>query len=32
LSGRFGPGWFLSVPPSVRKHPLQQKAKHHFQF
>src|SRR6218665_2006578 len=25
-------GVVLSVPPSVRIHPLQQKAKHHFQF
>src|SRR6218665_3795469 len=32
LSGRFGPGWFLSVPPSVRIHLLQQKVKHHFKF
>src|SRR6218665_4022057 len=32
LSGRFRPGWFLSVPPSVRIYPLQQKTKHHFQF
>src|SRR6218665_1791992 len=24
LSGRFRPGWFLSVLPSVRMHPLQQ--------
>ena len=32
LSGRFCSGWILSVPPSVRIHPLQQKAKHHFQF
>src|SRR6218665_3322770 len=32
LSRRFRPGWFLSVPPSVRIHPLQQKTKHHFQF
>src|SRR6218665_40385 len=32
LSGRFFPGWFLSVPPSVRIHTLQQKVKHHFQF
>jgi len=29
---RFCSGWFLSVPLSVRIHPLQQKAKHHFQF
>src|SRR6218665_71105 len=27
LSGRFCTGWFLSVPTSVRMHPLQQKAK-----
>src|SRR6218665_805097 len=32
LSGRFRLGWFLSVHPSVRIHPLQQKTKHHFQF
>ena len=32
LSGRFCPGWFLSAPPSVRIHLLQQKVKHHFQF
>src|SRR6218665_1627784 len=32
LSGRFRQGWFLSVHPSVRLHPLQQKTKHHFQF
>src|SRR6218665_2625318 len=32
LSGRFCPGWFLSVPPSVRIHLLQQKVKHHFEF
>src|SRR6218665_4179713 len=25
LSGRFRPGWFLSVPPSVRIHPLHRK-------
>src|SRR6218665_2762111 len=25
LSGRFCPGWFLSVPPSIRIHLLQQK-------
>src|SRR6218665_2426618 len=25
LSGRFSPGWFLSIPPSVRIHLLQQK-------
>src|SRR6218665_1419319 len=30
LSGRFCPGWFLSVPPSVPIHLLQQKVKHHF--
>src|SRR6218665_3472922 len=32
LSGRFCLEWFLSVPPSVRIHLLQQKAKHHFKF
>src|SRR6218665_935897 len=32
LSGRFCPGWFLSVPPCVRIHMLQQKVKHHFKF
>src|SRR6218665_1646241 len=32
LSGRFCPGWSLSVPPSVGIPPLQQKLKHHFQF
>src|SRR6218665_4049057 len=32
LSGRFCPGWFLSVPPSVRIHLLQQKVKNHFKF
>ena len=32
LSGRFRPGWFLSIPASVRIHPLQQKTKYHFQF
>jgi len=32
LSGRFCPGWFLSVPPSVRIFLLQQTAKHHFKF
>src|SRR6218665_3539302 len=26
------PGWFLSVPPSVTIHLLQQKVKHHFKF
>ena len=26
------PGWFLSIPPSVRIHLLQQKVKHHFTF
>src|SRR6218665_2557461 len=31
-SGRFCPGWLLSVPPSVRIHLLQQKVKHHFKF
>src|SRR6218665_3753017 len=29
--GSFVRGWFLSVPPCVRIHPLQQKVKH-FQF
>ena len=32
LSGRFCLGWFLFVPPSVRIHMLQHKAKHHFNF
>src|SRR6218665_3762457 len=32
LSGGFYPGWFLSVPPSVTIHLLQQKVKHHFKF
>src|SRR6218665_2914179 len=32
LSGRFCPGWFLSIPPSFRIHLLQQKVKHHFKF
>src|SRR6218665_1740228 len=32
LSGGFCPGWFLSVPPSVAIHMLQQKVKHHFKF
>src|SRR6218665_390186 len=32
FSGRFCPGWFLSVPPSVRKYQLQQKIEHHFKF
>src|SRR6218665_1112425 len=32
LSVRFCPGWFLSVPPSVRIHLLQQKVKNHFKF
>src|SRR6218665_3861291 len=32
LCGRFCPGCFLSVPPSVRILLLQQKVKHHFQF
>src|SRR6218665_310346 len=32
LSGRFCPGWFLSVPTSVRTHLLQQKVKNHFKF
>src|SRR6218665_538989 len=30
LSGRFCPGWFLSVPRSVRIHLLQQNVKNHF--
>ena len=30
--GGFCPGWFLSVPPSVTIHLLQQKVKHHFKF
>src|SRR6218665_1961008 len=32
LSGRFCPGWYLSVPSSVRIHLLQHKVKHHFKF
>src|SRR6218665_2237969 len=32
LSGRFCPGWFLPVPPSVRIQLLQRKVKHHFKF
>ena len=32
LSGRSCTGWFLSVPPSVRIHLLQQKVKHQFKF
>src|SRR6218665_3636171 len=32
LSGRFCPGCFLSVFPSVRMHVLQQKVKHHLKF
>src|SRR6218665_1146174 len=32
LSGRFCPGCFLFVPPSVRMHVLQQKVKHHLKF
>src|SRR6218665_3912758 len=32
LSGGFCPGWFLSIPPSVTIHLLQQKVKHHFKF
>src|SRR6218665_2714 len=32
LSERFCPWWFLSIPPSVRIHLLQQKGKHHFKF
>src|SRR6218665_1343713 len=30
--GSFCPGWFLSVPPSVRIHLLQQKVKHRFKY
>src|SRR6218665_3621576 len=30
--GRFCPGWFLSIPPSVTMHLLQQKVKDHFKF
>src|SRR6218665_991862 len=30
--GRFCQGWFLSIPPSVTIHLLQQKVKHHFKF
>src|SRR6218665_1810632 len=32
LSGRFCAGWFLSIPPSVTIHLLQEKVKHHFKF
>src|SRR6218665_881892 len=32
LSGRFCPVWFLSIPPSVTIHLIQQKVKHHFKF
>src|SRR6218665_1646160 len=32
LSGRICPGWFLSIPPSVRIHLLQHKVKHHLKF
>ena len=32
LSGGFCLGWFLSVPPSVTIHLLQQKVKDHFKF
>src|SRR6218665_3896199 len=32
LPGGFCPGWFLSVPPSVRIHPLQHKANITFNF
>src|SRR6218665_2057910 len=32
LSGRFCPGWFLSIPPTVRIHLLQHKVKHHLKF
>ena len=31
-SGKFCPGGFLSIPPSVKIHLLQQKVKHHFKF
>src|SRR6218665_1989409 len=31
-TGRFCPGGFLSIPPSVTIHLLQQKVKHHFKF
>src|SRR6218665_1533733 len=31
LSGRFCPGWFLSIPLFVRIPPLQQKVNHQFQ-
>src|SRR6218665_1853323 len=30
--GRFCLEWFLSIPPSVTIHLLQQKVKHHFKF
>src|SRR6218665_1378316 len=32
LAGRFCAGWFLSIPPSVTIHLLQEKVKHHFKF
>src|SRR6218665_1437877 len=32
LFGGFCPGWFLSIPPCVTIHLLQQKVKHHFKF
>src|SRR6218665_1947943 len=32
LSGRFCPGWFLSIPPSVTRHLLQEKVKLHYKF
>src|SRR6218665_1328844 len=32
LSGRFCPVWFLSIPPSVTIHLIQQNIKHHFKF
>jgi len=32
LSGRFCPGWLLSVPPSVRTRLCQQKVKHHYKI
>src|SRR6218665_829809 len=32
LYGRFCPGWFLSVLPSVIIYMLQQKVKNHFKF
>ena len=32
LFGMFCSGWFLSIPPSIRIHLLQQKGKHYFKF